>query len=149
VIRLGTLDRTILRAAAWRWLIVLALGCALILAVDFVARSGIYVQALARAPGALFLFQLVRLPDLIQTFLPISALAAGMLTAAPLMRDGTLVALCAAGLTPARVLRATLLVAIASGVLGIVIADQVAPRVLPTVSRLEAAMEDRKKAGYF
>jgi hypothetical protein len=56
------------------------------------------------------------------------------------------VALCAAGIAPARALRATLLVALGSGLLGVVLADQVVPRLLPALSRVEAALEDRERA---
>ncbi len=138
-----TLDRSILRAVMWRWLLVLAMGTFLVVAAQFIGEAGENITYLGQHPGTFLLYFLSRLPEFLLSFLPVSALAAGMLTVAPMLREGTLMALAAAGIAPARVLRTTLVVAIASGMLATILADQVVPRMMRVTDRLIAVMKDR------
>jgi lipopolysaccharide export LptBFGC system permease protein LptF len=125
----NTLDRHILSAAFTRWAMVLFLGVFLILLGDFIGNMGVYLGAVAAHRGTFLAeFFLLRFPEFMATWLPLSAAVAGLLTAAPMIRQGTLVALMAAGVAPRRAYSSLLVLAVAIGLLGLVLKDQVIPR---------------------
>ncbi|MBA3937402.1 MAG: LptF/LptG family permease [Planctomycetes bacterium] len=123
------LDRNVIEAAFTRWALVLLLGIFLIFIGDFIGKMGDYIGAIAHG-RSLFLieFYLYRFPEFMTIWLPLSTAVAGLLTAAPMLRQGTLVALAAAGIAPRRVFTGMLLLAVAVGALGFVLKDQVNPR---------------------
>ena len=139
-----TLDRHLVSIGLQRWALVLFLGTFLVMLGDFIAQVGAYIQALFSARWWLFLlYEAVRLPSFVATWLPLSTLVAAMLTAAPLINQGTLTALGAAGIAPARVFRTFVLLAILTGLTSFVIADQLTPRLAPLAERLNLAMEGK------
>lgn len=139
-----TLDRHLVSIGLQRWALVLFLGTFLVMLGDFIGQVGSYIQALFSARWWLFLlYEAVRLPSFVATWLPLSTLVAAMLTAAPLINQGTLTALGAAGIAPARVFRTFVLLAIATGLTSFLIADQLAPRLAPLTERVNLAMEGK------
>ena len=139
-----TLDRHLVSIGLQRWALVLFLGTFLIMLGDFIAQVGSYLEALFSSRWWIFLlFEAVRLPSFVATWLPLSTVVAAMLTAAPLINQGTLTALGAAGVAPSRVFRMFALLGIATGIVSFVITDQFAPRLVPLVDRLELAMEGK------
>jgi lipopolysaccharide export LptBFGC system permease protein LptF len=138
------LDRHLIAIGLQRWLLVLFLGTFLIMLGDFIAQVGSYLSALFSARWWMFLaYEAVRLPTFIGTWLPLSTLVAAMLTAAPLINQGTLTALGAAGIAPARVFRVFMILGIVTGAASFLINDQVAPRLMPLADRLELAMSGK------
>ncbi len=141
-----TLDRHVLSLAIGRWLTVLTIGTGLMILGDFIANLGDFARVLGSSQWWLFFVYIAcRLPEFLQTWLPMSTLAAAMLTALPMLRQGTLVALGAAGIAPARVFRMFTIVAFATGLAGYVLGDQVVPRLVPVVERVQAAMAGKAK----
>ncbi len=138
------LDQHVIAVGLRRWAMVLFLGVFLVMLGDFIAQVGSYLGALFSARWWLFLaFEAVRLPTFIATWLPLSTLVAAMLTAAPLINQGTLTALGAAGIAPARVFRMFVILALFTGLTSFVITDQIGPRLAPLTDRLELAMEGK------
>lgn len=138
------LDRHLIGIGLQRWAMVLFLGTFLIMLGDFIAQVGLYLDALFSSRWWIFLvYEAVSLPAFVVTWLPLSTVVAAMLTAAPLINQGTLTALGAAGVAPSRVFRVFVLLGIATGIVSFVITDQFAPRLVPLVDRLELAMEGK------
>jgi lipopolysaccharide export LptBFGC system permease protein LptF len=142
----STLDRVLGRAAVGRWLLALALGTGLVLMVDFIAHMGFYLGVLFSYDWWLFLaYYGCLLPGFIATWLPLSVLVSAMLTGAPMLREGTLMALSGAGIAPARTLRPFLALGLVTGVLAFALGDQVVPRLEPMSQKLQARMKARQK----
>jgi len=138
------LDRHLISIGMQRWALVLFLGTFLIMLGDFIAQVGSYLEALFSARWWIFLiYEAVRLPSFVATWLPLSTVVAAMLTAAPLIHQGTLTALGAAGVAPSRVFRMFVLLGVATGIVSFLITDQFSPRLVPLVDRLELAMEGK------
>ena len=138
------LDRHLIGIGLQRWALVLFLGTFLIMLGDFIGQVGNYLGALFSARWWIFLlYEAVRVPSFVATWLPLSTVVAAMLTAAPLINQGTLTALGAAGIAPARVFRMFVVLGIATGVISFLITDQFSPRLMPLVDRLELAMEGK------
>ena len=79
-------------------------------------------------------------------WLPLSALTAALLTAWPMLRQGTLIALAASGIAPRRVFSSLIWLALGIGVLGFALRDQVIPRLDPEVKLARARMLGRLAA---
>jgi lipopolysaccharide export LptBFGC system permease protein LptF len=141
---MNTLDRHVLSTAFTRWAMVLFIGVFLIMLGDFIANMGIYIRAIHNHHSDyLAEYFLLRFPEFMAIWLPLSAAAAGLLTAAPMLRQGTLVALMAAGVAPWRVFASLLALAVAIGLLGLVLKDQIIPRVTPEASLTRSRMEGK------
>lgn len=137
-----TLDRHLASLGFSRWAVLLFLGTFLVVLGDFIADLGTYLAALASSRWWVFLFyEAVRLPGFVLTWLPLSTLVAAMLTAAVMIGQGTLTALGAAGIAPARVFRPFLALALLTGITSLILADQVVPRLTPLIDRLELVLK--------
>jgi hypothetical protein len=136
------LDRHLGLLGVVRWAQALVLGTGLLLLGDLVARLGFLLRALGRGQMLDVLqHYAVRTPEMLALWLPVAPLVAAMLTAAPMRRDGTLVALCAAGLAPARIFRGLLVVGLVSGITAWVLADRVLPALAPRAEAVEARLD--------
>ena len=151
------LDRSVIEAAFTRWALVLLLGIFLIFIGDFIGKMGDYIGAIAHGRGLFLLeYYLYRFPEFMTIWLPLSTAVAGLLTAAPMLREGTLVALAAAGIAPRRVFNGMLLLAVGVGALGFVLKDQVNPRLVQLaelsrqrmVGSLKADEENARSVGW-
>lgn len=135
-----------LSLAFTRWAMLLFIGLFLIHLGDLIGSSGDYVSAMGEGRGDYVLhYFALRFPGFLAAWLPVSAAAAALLTAWPMLRQGTLVALCAAGIPVRRVFASLLFLALAIGVLGFVLKDQVIPRLEPEVKFAKARMEGKLK----
>jgi len=135
-----------LSLAFTRWAMLLFIGLFLIHLGDMIGSSGDYVTAMAEGRGEFVLhYFALRFPGFLAAWLPVSVAAAALLTAWPLLREGTLVALCAAGIPVHRVFASLLLLATCVGVLGFLLRDQVIPRLEPEVKFAKARMEGKLK----
>ncbi|MBA3697662.1 MAG: LptF/LptG family permease [Planctomycetes bacterium] len=133
-----------LSLAFTRWAMLLFIGLFLIHLGDLIGASGDYVAAMgAGRGGEVFNYLALRFPSFLAAWLPVSVAAAALLTAWPLLRQGTLVALCAAGIPVRRVFSSLLLLACLVGVLGFALRDQVIPRLEPEVKFAKARMEGK------
>ena len=142
------LHRYALSLAFTRWAMLLFLGLFLIHVGDFVAMSGDYVDALgAGRAGDLAAYFALRFPRFMAIWLPVSVAAAALLTAWPMIRQGTLVALCAAGIPVRRVFTSLLALALGVGLLGFALQDQVIPRVDPEAQYARARMLGKLELG--
>lgn len=138
---MSILHRHTLSLGFTRWAMLLFLGLFLIHVGDFVALSGDYVDALGAGRGAdLAAYFALRFPRFLAAWLPISVAGAALLTAWPMIRQGTLVALCAAGIPVRRVFTSLLILALGVGLLGFALQDQVIPRVDPEARYAQARM---------
>lgn len=143
-----TLDRFILREAFIRWALVLGIGVFLIILGEFIGKIGRYLDALNNGRGwAVGEFLLLRFPELMALWLPVSVAVAAMLTAWPMLRQGTLVALSAAGLPTRRIFAVLIALAVAVGALGFVLRDQVVPRLTEPAERAWDKVSGRLKDG--
>ncbi len=139
-----TLDRYIATTAFTRWAMVLFIGVFLVLLGDFIGNMGIYLRAIQRHHLDLLAeYFLFRFPEFMANWLPLSAAAAALLTAAPMLKQGTLIALLAAGVAPWRVFASLLLLALAIGGFGLVLKDQVIPRLTPEAALARTRMEEK------
>jgi lipopolysaccharide export LptBFGC system permease protein LptF len=144
---IATLDRVMAREAVGRWLLALMLGTALVLLGDFIANMGFYLGVLAsRRWWLFFAYYGCLLPGFVATWLPLSVLVSAMLAAAPMLRQGTLMALSGAGIAPARTFRPFLALGLVAGLLSFALGDQVVPRLEPAAQRLHARMKQRQHA---
>ncbi len=135
------LDRSMARWAFGKWVGVLVIGTFLVLLGEFIAKLGDYVRVLAGSQWWLLpLYFLIRIPDFLATWLPLATLVAAMFVIAPMHKQGTLVALSAAGVAPRRVFRVFLGLGLIGCLLSYLLADQILPRVLPWEERVQAAL---------
>lgn len=126
---MSTLHRHILALGFTRWAMLLFIGLFLMHLGEFIARNGDYISAVAAGRGAFLLqYFALRFPGYLAIWLPISAATAALLTAWPLLRQGTLVALCAAGIPVRRVFASLIGLALGIGVLAFALQDQAIPR---------------------
>jgi lipopolysaccharide export LptBFGC system permease protein LptF len=140
----NTLDRHLVSLGLGRWGLVLFLGTFLILFCDFIGGVGGYLAALGSSRWWLFLlFELVRLPGFLLLWLPLATLVAAMLTAAPLIGQGTLTALCSAGVPLSRIFRVFVALAVFSVGVSFVLNDQTVTRLSSFVDRVNLAMEGK------
>jgi lipopolysaccharide export LptBFGC system permease protein LptF len=131
-----------------RWAMLLFIGLFLIHLGDFIGQSGDYVESLGAGRGEHLLHYLaLRFPSFLAAWLPVSVAGAALLTAWPMMRQGTLVALCAAGIPVRRIFAGLLGLALGVGVLGFVLQDQIIPRLEPEVRFAKARMQGKLKLG--
>jgi lipopolysaccharide export LptBFGC system permease protein LptF len=145
---MSVLDHHLGTLAVVRWAQALVLGTGLLLLGDLIARLGFLLRALGRGQGLDVLqHYAVRTPEMLALWLPVAPLVAGMLTAAPMRRDGTLVALCAAGLAPARIYRGLLMVGVASGIVAWALADRLLPALAPRAEAVEARLDGDLSGG--
>lgn len=141
---IATLDRVMAREALGRWLLALLLGTGLVLLGDFIANMGFYLGVLgSRRWWMFFAYYGCLLPGFVATWLPLSVLVSAMLAAAPMLRQGTLMALSGAGIAPARAFRPFLGLGLAAGLAAFALGDQVVPRLEPAAQRLHAGMKLR------
>nr|MBA3686127.1 LptF/LptG family permease [Planctomycetota bacterium] len=145
---LNTLDAHLLQTAISRWLVVLFLGTFLLLLGEFISKMGDYIGVLASDPLVVLYAFLLRVPESIALWLPLSSVTAAILVVAPMLRQGTLMVLCAAGMAPWRIYRVLLLFAIAVGCLGLLLNDQVVPRLSPLSEAVDGRMADLKASRY-
>ena len=139
-----TLDRHLVSLGLGRWGLVLFIGTFLILFGDFIAQVGQYLAALGSERWWIFLlYELIRLPSFLLLWLPLATLVAAMLTAAPLIGQGTLTALCAAGVPPARIFRVFITLAVFSVGLSFTLTDQAVTRLSPFIERATRAVEGK------
>lgn len=142
------LDRYLGRLGGVRWAQALVLGTALLVLGDFIGKLGFFMRALGRGQVVdLLHYYAIRTPEMLVLWLPIAPLVAAMLTVAPMRRDGTLVALCASGLSPDRIFRAMLGVALLSGVIAWVLADRIIPALAPRGQAVEARLDGDLSGG--
>ncbi len=129
---MNTLHRHILSLGFTRWAMLLFIGLFLIHLGDFIGQSGDYIKAISAGRGEYLLqYFALRFPGFLATWLPVSVAAAALLSSWPMLRQGTLVALCAAGIPVRRVFAALLGLSLAVGALGFALQDQIIPRLDP------------------
>jgi lipopolysaccharide export LptBFGC system permease protein LptF len=127
---------------------VLGIGMFLIMVGEVVGKMGRYIEAFGKGRAwAVIEFLVLRFPELMSTWLPISVAVAALLTAWPMLRQGTLVALSASGLPPRRIFAVMVLFAVAVGALAFVLRDQVVPRLAEPVDNAWERMSGRLRAG--
>lgn len=141
-----------LALAFTRWAMLLFIGLFLIHLGDMIGSSGDYVEAMGAGRGEYVLqYFALRFPGFLAAWLPVSVAAAALLTAWPLLRQGTLIALCAAGIPVRRVFASLLLLGFSVGVLGFILRDQVIPRLEPEVkfakSRMDGSLKPNQSVG--
>ena len=143
-----TLDRFILREAFTRWALVLGIGMFLIMVGEIIGKMGRYIEAFSKGRAwSVAEFLLLRFPELLATWLPVSVAVAALLTAWPMLRQGTLVALSASGLPPRRIFSVLIVFAIGVGGLAFVLRDQVVPRLIEPMDNAWERMSGRLRAG--
>lgn len=129
-----------------RWAMLLFIGLFLIHMGDLLNASGDYVGAISAGRGTeLVQYFALRFPSFLAAWLPISVAAAGLLTAWPLLKEGTLVALCAAGIPVRRVFTSLVWLALGIGLFGFVLQDQALTRLEGEVKFAKARMEGKLK----
>jgi len=144
---LGTLDHYVLLRTVTRWLAVLVLGTFLLVLGEFMGKSSFYIRCIGNHPVDVALHFLYRLPEFTAMWMPISLGVSGMLMATPMLRQGSLVALAAAGIAQSRVFASLIPFAMLVGVAGVVIDDQVIPRLRPLADDAwELMSQDSPKA---
>ncbi len=138
---MSTLHRHILGLGFTRWAMLLFIGLFLMHLGEFIGKNGDYVSALgAGRTTELLQYFALRFPAFLAAWLPISAAAAALLTAWPLLRQGTLIALCAAGIPVRRVFASLVGLALGIGALGFILQDQAIPRLELEVSFAQQRM---------
>lgn len=143
---MSILHRHTLSVGFTRWALLLFIGLFLIHLGDLLNASGDYVGAMSAGRGMEVLqYFALRFPGFLAAWLPISAAAAALLTAWPLLKQGTLVALCAAGIPVRRVFASLLWLALGIGALGFALQDQVITRLEPEVKFAKSRMEGKLK----
>lgn len=143
-----TLDRFILREAFTRWALVLGIGMFLIMVGEVIGKMGRYIEAFSKGRAwSVAEFLLMRFPELLSTWLPVSVAVAALLTAWPMLRQGTLVALSASGLRPRRIFAIMIVFAIGVGAFAFVLRDQVVPRLVEPVDHAWERMSGRLRSG--
>ena len=141
------LDRHLFALAFSRWALVLLLGVFLIALGEFVGNMGQYLGVIAARRGLLLAeYFLLRFPEFLATWLPLSAPVAGLLTAAPMLREGTLIALAASGVAPRRIFASLLVLALGVGGLGFLLKDQIIPRLDPVAEEVSRRMAGKREA---
>lgn len=139
-----TLDRFILREAFTRWALVLGIGMFLIMVGEVVGRMGRYIDAFSQGRSwAVAEFLVLRFPELMSIWLPVSVAVAALLTAWPMLRQGTLVALSASGLPPRRIFSVLIVFATGVGAFAFILRDQVLPRLVEPVDNAWERMSGR------
>lgn len=142
-----TLDRHLAKLGGSRWAVLLFLGTFLVFLGDFIADLGTYLGALFSSRWWIFLlYEGVRIPGFMLIWLPLSTVVAAMLTASVMIGQGTLTALGAAGIAPGRVFRAFILLAMVTGAVSFIFADQVVPRLIPLTERLDLGLSEKNVA---
>jgi lipopolysaccharide export LptBFGC system permease protein LptF len=141
------LTTIIAREALRRWLQVLVFGTGLVLFGDFIGKLGFNVSVLLSEHWwRLLLYYACLAPQFLAIWLPLSVLVAAMFTAGPMLKQGTLMALSAAGIPPLRVFAPFLALGLCAGLLGSVLSDQVLPRLDPLAERIRARMKPNGSA---
>jgi len=141
-------DRHILRTALARWLVVLAIGTLLLSLVEFLGKMGLYVRALGSELRWLVVwYYVLRLPEFLLTWLPLSVAVAALLVALPMLRQGTLMLLASAGLAPARAFVALLGLGTVASLGAFLLKDQILPRLDPRIDGIEHRLTTRLKGG--
>ncbi len=147
--RLTTLDRHVLiEVAALRWAVLLFIGTFLLMLGDFIGQMGYNVQLVKDQQfGLLARYYVLRFPEFLLIWLPLSVPGAAILTAIPMMRQRTIIALSASGIPPRRTFASLILLALFTGALGFVLKDQVVPRLQGEVEYVQALMDGRIREG--
>lgn len=147
--RLSTLDRYVLfELAALRWAVLLFIGTFLLMLGDFIGQMGYNVQLMKDQQfGLLARYYILKFPEFLLVWLPLSVPGAAILTAIPMMRQRTIIALSASGIPPRRTFASLLVLALLSGALGFVLKDQVVPRLQDEIEYVEALMAGRIQEG--
>jgi lipopolysaccharide export LptBFGC system permease protein LptF len=139
---MSTLHRHLFSIAFTKWAMVLFIGLFLILLGEFIGNMGWYLDVIAEGRGIHFLYYLAfRFPSYMAAWLPISVAVAVLLTAWPMLRQGTLVALCAAGIPLRRIFTSTLVLSLIIGLMGFLLQDQVIPRMNPEAKLAKTRMD--------
>jgi hypothetical protein len=103
---------------------------------------GFYLAALFSERWWLCLLYIAcQIPAFLATWLPLSVLVAAMFTAGPMLRQGTLMALCAAGIPPSRIFRSFLLIGVVAGFAAAILADQAVTRCEPLSEQLKGRIK--------
>ena len=123
----STIGRYVARILLGRFVLVLLGLAALLLLLEFLADSDQVIAASDRAAGALALYMVLRLPDILAELIPVAALLAGLLTFAELGRHSELTAIYAGGLSKTRLALAVVPVVLVIGGLQLLIEDQARP----------------------
>lgn len=143
--KLATLDRYVLfELAALRWAMLLFIGTFLLMLGDFVGQMGYNVQLVKERHFDLLLrYYILRFPEFLLVWLPLSVPGAAILTAIPMMSQRTIIALSASGIPPRRVFASLLPLALLCGLIGFELRDQVVPRLQGEVEYLQAIMDGK------
>jgi lipopolysaccharide export LptBFGC system permease protein LptF len=146
---ISTLDRYLLfELALLRWALLLMLGTFLLMLGDFIGQMGYNVQLLKNSHFDLLArYYLLRFPEFLLVWLPMSLPGAALLTAIPMLRQRTVIALAAAGIPPRRVFAALIPLALVCGGLGFVLKDQVVPSLQDEIEYVQALMDGKMAAG--
>lgn len=148
-VRLSTLDRHVLiEIAALRWAVLLFIGTFLLMLGDFIGQMGYNVQVLKNQQFDLLArYYLLRFPEFLLVWLPLSVPGAAILTAIPMMRQRTIIALSASGIPPRRTFASLIALALLAGALGFVLKDQVVPRLQDETDYVHALMDGKVQEG--
>jgi lipopolysaccharide export LptBFGC system permease protein LptF len=144
----GRLDRHLLKRTAVTVLMVAVLMMVVTLAIDFLVNMGAYLHGKQGGHASLVVeLYWYRLPQLANLALPIGMVLASLIVAAPMLKRGEFVALCASGVAPGRVGLMLPLVALAVGCLDAYIADRVTPHAVVATTRIQDEMENNNRMG--
>lgn len=145
------LDRLLLRRGALAVAGVLLLTLGLVLGLELVFRLNVLLKG-DLEPGEsrwalIAALALWRVPDLLAPLLPLAAVLAVPITVGPLLRRRQVALLCAAGLSPRRLARPLLLLAVLVGALDWVVRDLVQPASVLGQERVEDRLSQRPRYG--
>jgi lipopolysaccharide export LptBFGC system permease protein LptF len=146
---MSTLDRyLLLELALLRWALLLMLGTFLLMLGDFIGQMGYNVQLLKNSHFDLLIrYYLLRFPEFLLVWLPMSLPGAALLTAIPMLRQRTVIALAAAGIPPRRVFASLIPLAVLCGGFGFALKDQIVPRLQDEIEYVQALMDGKMAAG--
>ncbi len=132
---MGVLGRMLARMVVARFLLILVSVSLFVVSLEVVASMDSIMKEAADGHLALLRYGALRMPGVMNTFLPMSFLLAVVLTLLELGQRNEIVPIWAAGISPARLLLMLLPLGVLVGVAYFLLADRVVP---PTVQRLSA-----------
>jgi lipopolysaccharide export LptBFGC system permease protein LptF len=141
-----TLDKFIGGLGISRWIVVMTLGTFLIILVEFMTKMGPYVKLLGTSSWYLLpLYFLLRIPEFLLLWMPLSVVVAALLIAGPMLRQGTVMVLSASGIPPRRVFAGLIALALMVGLFSFVLKDQIVPRLDTWTAQTDAKIRAKTR----
>ncbi|GDY13076.1 hypothetical protein LBMAG53_19540 [Planctomycetota bacterium] len=149
---LGRLDRYVLIRGAIAVVLVAVALVTVFIAVDLlVSVNVLFGSKIALSPGdrAQLIFGLYRerIPQLLNFAIPVAAVAAALVVAAPMLAKGEFTALGASGIGPRTATRSLVILALAAGLGDALIADRWTPHATARANAMEDRLRDMAREG--